>query len=118
MKLSKSQVVNDYLGALPESVKDLFLSIRAEILSEAPEFEEDIKWKNCLTYIYRGKNLIQTVLGKDKVSLIVHNGASLDDNSGLLEGDGNKTRTIRIHDMNFDQVALRKIIRKSIQACS
>ncbi len=106
--------IENYIQALPENIKPVFLKKREIILSANPEFTEAIKWKNCLTYIHKKKNLIQTVVGKDKVSLIFHNGAMIEDDSGWLEGDGNKTRTVRLKSEDFDSSTLITLVKKAV----
>lgn len=106
--------INEYLDTIPKEIKQLFVSIRECIINAGPEFDEAIKWKNCLTYVYNSKNLIQTVLGKDKVSLIFHNGAKIVDEKGLLEGDGNKVRTLRINHENFRCETLGHYVRLAV----
>jgi hypothetical protein len=70
-----------------------------------PALNESIKWRNCLVYATT-RNLIQTVVGKGKVSLIFFEGASLKDKYRLLEGDGSKARTMRITSPEFRRTAL------------
>lgn len=110
----KSKLVEPYLASIDDALKDRFQIIRKTILEAGPSLSQDIKWKNCLTYILGSKNLIQTVVGKDKISLIFHNGASIEDDSGLLEGDGKRTRTVRFLDDNIDVSVLSSLVKKSI----
>lgn len=111
---SKNDQVNDYIEDLGEE-KALFLKIREVILSVDPDILESIKWKNCLVYTTK-KNIIQTVVGKNKVSLIFFEGASFDDEWGELSGDGNKTRTMRIEEVTFNQQALISFVQQAIKA--
>lgn len=108
--------VEQYLNTIPEENKNLFLEVRNCVLETTPLLEEAIKWKNCLTYVYKGKNLIQTVLGKNKVSLIFHNGAKIKDVDGFLEGDGSKVRTYRINTESFDEKMLANYVSLAIKA--
>lgn len=111
---SQNDSVNDYLAQLDEAIAPLFLAIRACILEAAPTFNESIKWKDCLVYATR-KNHIQTVVGKGKISLIFFDGAALQDSFGLLEGDGKKTRTMRIDSLAFNREALRDYVQQAGQ---
>ena len=111
---SKNDVVNDYLGHLPPEIAPLFLEIRACILAAGPSLNESIKWKNCLVY-GTARNHIQTVVGKGKVSLIFLDGVSLTDQYGLLEGDGNKARTMRIQSRAFDRKALSYYVKQTLK---
>lgn len=111
---SKNQVVNDYIESLDPDIQELFLSIRQEILMVSNELDESIKWKNCLVYA-TNKNLIQTVVGKNKVSLIFFDGAQITDNHGLLVGDGKKTRTMKITSSEFNKSALQGYVKQAIK---
>ncbi len=92
---AKNRQVEAYLDNL-DRLQDRFLAIREIILITAPQLDENIKWKDCWTYSQSKKNLIQTVLGKDKISLIIQNGAALENIDGWLEGDDQRTRTVRV----------------------
>jgi hypothetical protein len=111
---SENDIVNAYLDGLSEEIAPLFLEVRSTILAAGPAFNESIKWKNCLVYATT-RNHIQTVLGKGKISLIFFDGASFADGYGLLEGDGNKTRTMRISGANFNREALGDYVRQALQ---
>lgn len=110
---SNNDVVNEYISNLPESVKELFLSIRETILSAQSDLNESIKWKNCLVYATT-RNIIQTVVGKDKVSLIFFDGISITDRFGHLAGDGKQTRTMRITALEYDKVALTDYVSQAV----
>ena len=111
---SQNDIVNEYIDDLDEAVAPLFLKIRACVLAAGPQFNESIKWKNCLVY-GTTKNHIQTVVGKDKISLIFFDGVSIQDEYGLLEGDGKKARTMRIKSDEFNQEALTSYVRQTIE---
>ena len=111
---SKNDIVNEYIENLDEDITPLFLEIRECVLAAGPSFNESIKWKNCLVY-GTTKNHIQTVVGKGKVSLIFFEGASLKDKYGLLEGDGNKARTMRITSPDFNKRALTDYVKQTLK---
>lgn len=115
MKYQRSQndIVNEYIENLSEDIAPLFLDVRACVLAAAPAFNESIKWKNCLVYA-TAKNHIQTVVGKGKVSLIFFEGVALIDKYGLLEGDGNKARTMRITSADFNKKALTDYVKQTL----
>jgi len=113
-KKSKNDIVNEYIEGLEEDITPLFLEIRNSVLAAGPAFNESIKWKNCLVY-GTSKNHIQTVVGKGKVSLIFLDGASLKDSHGLLEGDGNKARTMRINSSDFNKKALADYVKQVLK---
>ncbi len=110
---SQNDIVNAYLDQLDPGIAPLFLDVRATILEAGPVFNESIKWKDCLVY-GTTKNHIQTVLGKGKISLIFFHGAALNDRHGFLEGEGKKTRTMRITSGDYDKAALRDYVRQTL----
>jgi len=112
-KKSKNDIVNEYIENLEKDIAPLFLEIRDCVLA-AGSFNESIKWKNCLVY-GTTKNHIQTVVGKGKVSLIFFDGVSLKDKYGLLEGDGNKARTMRITSPDFNKKALTEYVKQTLK---
>jgi hypothetical protein len=73
---------------------------------------EDIKWRNCLTYALE-KNLIQTVLGKQHITLIFFDGVNLKDPRGLLDGDGAKTRSARFAALPVPEKALSDLVKQA-----
>ena len=111
---SKNDIVNEYIDALDKYIAPLFLEIRDCILKAGPSFNESIKWKNCLVY-GTSKNHIQTVVGKGKVSLIFFEGTSIKDKYGLLEGEGNKARTMRISSPEFNKNALSDYVKQTLK---
>jgi hypothetical protein len=113
-KKSKNDIVNEYIENLDQDIAPLFLEIRDCVLSAGPSFNESIKWKNCLVY-GTTKNHIQTVVGKGKVSLIFFEGISLKDTYGLLEGEGNKARTMRISSPAFNKTALTDYVKQTLK---
>jgi hypothetical protein len=112
---SKNDIVNEYLAALDPAIAPLFHAVRAAVLAAHPGFNESIKWKNCLVYATH-RNHIQTVVGKGKISLIFFEGAALTDKYGLLEGEGNKARTLRITTPDFNKTALKDYIKQTLKA--
>lgn len=110
---SETAAVNDYIDALPESIQPLFVSVRETILGAAPGLKEAIKWRDCLTY-ETSRNIIQTVVGKGKVSLIFFDGIEIEDRAGLLEGQGKCVRTMRITGETFNKTALRSYVKQAV----
>lgn len=110
---SRNDIVNEYIQDLNEEIAPLFMEIRETVLAAGPTLNESIKWRDCLVY-GTTKNLIQTVVGKGKVSLIFFDGVSLEDQYGLLEGDGKKTRTMRITSPDFNKEALQDYVNQVV----
>lgn len=113
---SKNNVVNEYIDNLESNLEKLFIEIREVVLGECPDFTEDIKWKNCLTYTAK-KNAIQTVVGKEHITLIFFEGASFDDNYDLLEGDGKKTRSYKVKE-KVNNSALKHYVKQAYSNAS
>jgi hypothetical protein len=111
---SKNDIVNEYIEGLGEDIAPLFLEVRSCILAAGPAFNESIKWKNCLVY-GTTKNHVQTVVGKGKISLIFFEGVSIKDKYGLLEGEGNQARTMRISSSDFNKKALQDYIKQTLK---
>ena len=111
---SKNDNVNEYLDALGPSIAPLFHEVRVCILQAGPALNESIKWRNCLVYATT-RNLIQTVVGKGKVSLIFFDGTLLKDKYGLLEGEGSKARTMRITSPEFSRTALSDYVKQALK---
>lgn len=109
---SKNEEVNNYIDDLDEGLKELFIEIRAAIFKTVPSFSEAIKWKNCLTYTAK-KNAIQTVVGKEHITLIFFEGAQFNDDDGLLEGDGKKTRSYRVLPGKLKKAALSSYAKQA-----
>lgn len=107
---SRSQLVNDYIDEVDPAIAPLFVAVRESILSSGVELTESIKWKDCLVFS-TSKNLVQTVLGKGKVSLIFFDGVAIDDGRGYLEGEGKTARTFRITSPDYDAAALQSYVR-------
>ncbi|MDN5204850.1 DUF1801 domain-containing protein [Fulvivirgaceae bacterium BMA10] len=111
---SINENVNEYIKQLDSPLKPLFIDIRKTILKACPDFKEDIKWKNCLTYSTK-KNAIQTVVGKEQITLIFFEGVSLNDPKSLLFGDGKKARSYRITEQHFDESGLRDLATQAME---
>ena len=105
--------VGVYLEKLASPMKPLLLKLRTAVLASAKGLREDIKWGNCLTFSVDGANVIQTVVGKDKVTLIFFEGISIKDPKGLLEGTGKKVRSARFQDEKFDKTALQGLVKQA-----
>jgi hypothetical protein len=112
-KKAKNPTVKDYLKGLKGPQKNLVLKLRGTIRQAVPAIEEAIKWGNCLTFSVSGKNLIQTVVGKDKITLIFFQGIHLKDPQGLLEGEGRSVRSARFKGLDFNPAHLKALVRQA-----
>jgi len=111
---SRNPEVNGYLLTIPEQIQPLYYKIRDCILDAEPNLEEAIKWRNNLTYLLDKKQLIKTVLYREKVRLIFYDGAKIKDTEGVLLGSGNKTRTIKYSSIYFDTKTLKMLVNQAV----
>ena len=91
--------------------------VREIILSTDDRVEEAVKWKSP-TFTYKGNIASFFMNAKKHVSLMFHTGATIDDPSGLLEGDGKEARTAKFYGMDdiVDKKAhLENVIREWIR---
>ncbi len=77
--------------------KDLVQAIRALILDTDPRITEVIKWQSP-TFVYKGNLASFYPKSVKHVSLMFHTGASLSDPSGILDGEGDTSRVLRVVD--------------------
>jgi hypothetical protein len=73
---------------------------------------EEIKWQ-APTFVYMGNIASFFPKAKKHVTLMFHQGASLDDPSGLLEGDGETSRSAKFtsaEDLAAKRAALEALI--------
>ena len=77
--------------------KDLVQSVRSVILEADPRMSETIKWQ-APTFMYKGNLASFYPRSTKHVSLLFHTGASLPDPTGLLEGEGDKSRVAKVRD--------------------
>lgn len=94
--------------------------VRTLILQASPEVTEAIKWQ-APTFIYRGNIASFYPKSKKHVSLMFHQGASLPDPAGLLEGSGDTSRVAKFldaDDLTAKADALQDLIRAWVSAHS
>ncbi|KAA3643279.1 MAG: DUF1801 domain-containing protein [Chloroflexi bacterium] len=90
--------VDEFMDELEHPLKEELQVVRRIILEANPKMTEDIKWGGP-TFSY-GKNMATlTVRTKKFVHLFFQEGASIKDNSGLLDGDAEHVRVARFHSM-------------------
>lgn len=92
--------------------RELVAKIRAFILECDPAVKEAIKWQ-APTFMYKGNIASFFPKAKKNVTLMFHQGASIQDDAGLLEGDGEVSRVARFvdgADFEAKKAALRTVI--------
>lgn len=91
--------------------------VREIILEADDRVEETIKW-SAPTFMYKGNIASFFMNAKKNVSLMFHKGATINDTSGLLEGDGKEARTARFYslaDIEEKKDALQGVVREWIK---
>ena len=111
---SKNPTVTAYLKQLEGPQKEVVLKLREVVLGTDKSITEDIKWKNCLTFMYGEKNIIQTVVGKNHTTFIFFDGTKLNDPHKLLFGEGKTVRSARFPDTNINSKAVQDLVRQAI----
>ena len=71
--------------------------VREIILSADDRITEAVKWKSP-TFIYKGNIASLYMNTKRFVNLMFHKGATINDRTGLLEGEGKETRFAKFQD--------------------
>jgi hypothetical protein len=94
------------LAGLVQRVRDI-------VLDADPQVTEAIKWQ-APTFMYRGNIASFFPKSKKTVTLMFHQGASIPDPDGLLEGDGDVARVARFADaaeVTAKSDALTRVVR-------
>lgn len=91
--------------------------VREIILGSDSRVEEAVKWSSP-TFMYKGNIASFNMNSKKLVSLMFHKGATIDDPSGLLQGEGKEARTARFYgleDIESKKGDLELVIRAWIE---
>lgn len=98
--------------------KELVLAVREVILAADDRVTEAIKWQ-APTFVYAGNLASFYPRAKQHVSLMFHQGASLPDPQGLLEGEGETSRVAKFadaDDLAAKSAALQDLVRAWVAA--
>ncbi|BCW66890.1 hypothetical protein NicSoilB4_16530 [Arthrobacter sp. NicSoilB4] len=112
--------VDAWLEGYENPQRELVGRIREFILAVDPAVTEAIKWQ-APTFMYLGNIASFFPKAKKNVTLMFHQGASLADRGGLLEGEGGVSRVARFSDAaDFEakKPALQAVIEDWIRARS
>lgn len=127
-KLSDARQVTLHISKLDTSIRPVIEYLRILILKTDKRIAEQIKWNNPCFY-YAGdmapydpkeykREIIVFNLFKNRIMLVLPNGAKLEDGSGLLEGDYKDGRRLILfsgmEDVKAKEKKLQAIIRKWI----
>ena len=97
--------------------KPLVMAVRDVVLEADPRVTECIKW-SAPTFTYRGNIASFFPKAKQHVSLMFHTGASLADPQGILEGEGETSRSLKIldeADLATKASALQGLVRSWVE---
>jgi hypothetical protein len=109
--------VDQWFDGYENPHKQAMLRVREIILAASPKISEEIKWKTP-TFAYKGNLASFNPRAKKHVHLMFHNGASIPDTSGLLEGDTAQARVARFYDLadvTKKKAALTRVVKAWIK---
>jgi uncharacterized protein YdeI (YjbR/CyaY-like superfamily) len=115
--MPRNPVVDEFMTSLNHPYKAEIEKLREIIMGANSKIEEAIKWK-CPTFIYNGNIASVVVRTKSHVQLMFHSGATLNDDTGLLEGDGQQVRFARFQNMaevEQKRKALETVVRNWVK---
>jgi hypothetical protein len=105
--------VDAWLARYDNPQKDLLQAVREVMLGADDRVTETIKWQ-APTFMYQGNIASFFPKATKHVSLMFHTGASLPDPDGILEGDGEVSRVVKIadpDDLAVKTEALQALVR-------
>ena len=115
--MNKNPIVDDYLKEKDHPLNAEIERVREIILSVDDRMEESIKWSSP-TFMYKGNMASYFMNAKKHVSLMFHKGATIKDDSGLLEGEGKEARTAKfasMEDIEKRKQDLEAVVREWIR---
>jgi hypothetical protein len=96
--MPKPPSVDEFLAGLDHPFKAELEAVRDIILDVHPEITEQVKW-NAPSFSYSGYLATFSLHRREHLLLIFHDGAILDDQDGLLEGDYPDRRMVHFTSM-------------------
>ncbi|MCI5059073.1 MAG: DUF1801 domain-containing protein [Flavobacteriales bacterium] len=112
--MSDSKKVDEYLLKKAHPLDREIQLVRSIIMDVDPKIEETIKWSSP-TFMYKGNMASFFMNAKKHVSLMFHKGALINDDSGLLEGDGKEGRVAKfssVEDIEDKKEALTNVVKE------
>ena len=103
--MNRNKIVDEFLNKKNHPLNDEIQRVREIILNVHPDMEETIKWSSP-TFVYTGNMASYFMNARKHVSLMFHKGAFINDNSGLLQGEGKEARTAKFATM--EEIEQRK----------
>lgn len=107
--------VDEYIGLLSTSQRDIAAQLRALIRTYYPRLDEDIKWY-VPVYSLGTTPIVSIEAFKAHVPLKFFKGAQLEDREGLLEGTGKGVRHIKFRSPeDVDEGKIRALIDEALE---
>lgn len=94
---NRNPEVDTWLANYANPQRDLVARVREFIMDLSPELSEAVKWQ-APTFMYKGNIASFFPKARKNVTLMFHQGATINDPLGLLEGDGETSRVARFLD--------------------
>ena len=113
MKIKKYASFDDYLDDQPPKHRTIIRALRKFVKRPEPELEESVKWGNgCWV---KGKAFISYVYSApDHVQFGFVRGSSLKDPKGLLEGNGQYVRHVKVRkSADIDEKVFKAFLRQA-----
>ena len=110
--MNKNPEVDEYLEKKAHPMTAEIQRVREIILEAHDGMEETIKWQSP-TFMYKGNMASYFMNTKKHVSLMFHKGATIKDDSGILQGDGKEGRTAKftdLEDIETKKEALQNVV--------
>jgi hypothetical protein len=108
--VSGTEQVDAFMDALDHPFKAEVQAVRAIIKGVHPGITEEIKWK-APSFSYKGYLVTFNLWATDRLHLVFHNGALLNDTTGLLEGDYPDRRMLYFAHMADVQAKRPKLVK-------
>jgi hypothetical protein len=115
--VSDTPAVDTFMQALDHPLKAEVQVVRDIIKGVHPDITEQVKWA-APSFSYKGYLVTFNLRMTDRVHLVFHDAAILNNDSGLLEGDYPDRRMmylLSMEDVKAKQPALESIIREWIE---
>ena len=115
---TRNPAVDAWFETYDNPQADLVQQVRTAILDASADVTEAVKWQ-APTFVYRGNIASFYPKSRSHVSLMFHQGASLPDPTGILEGTGDVSRVAKFldgDDLAAKSGALQDLIRAWVAA--
>ncbi|TNE54137.1 MAG: DUF1801 domain-containing protein [Bacteroidetes bacterium] len=115
--MNKNPEVDEYLRKKAHPMTAEIELVRQIILETDERIQECIKWSSP-TFTYKGNMASYFMNAKKFVSLMFHKGVLIQDETGLLQGDGKEGRVARfenVEDIEQKKEKLQSVVRAWIK---